>query len=47
VRISPGELNAVAALSTGQVFAGGLYSNYDVNIYDGHYTLPQKLVMHG
>jgi len=42
-----GELNAVAALPKGQVFASGLYSNYDVNIYDGHYTLPQTLVMHG
>jgi hypothetical protein len=42
-----GELNAVAALPKGRVFASGLYSNYDVNIYDGHYTLPQTLVMHG
>jgi hypothetical protein len=42
-----GELNGAVALSKGQVFASGLYSEYDVNIYDGHYTLPQTLVMHG
>ena len=42
-----GELNAVAALPSGEVFSAGLFSNYDVNIYDGHYTLPQTLVMHG
>jgi hypothetical protein len=27
------------------VFAAGLYSLYDINIYDGTYTLPQTLVM--
>jgi hypothetical protein len=53
---SPGhssELNAVAAplkrpslVSSPRVFAGGLFSNYDINIYDGTYTLPQTLVMH-
>jgi hypothetical protein len=52
---SPGhssELNAAAVatrragpLSTPRVFAAGLYSNYDINIYDGTYTLPQTLVM--
>jgi hypothetical protein len=54
---SPGhssELNAVAAptkrpglLSRRRVFAAGLFSNYDINIYDGTYTLPQTLVLHG
>jgi hypothetical protein len=33
-------------LSSPRVFAGGLFSNYDINIYDGTYTLPQTLVMH-
>jgi hypothetical protein len=53
---SPGhssEPNALAApsrqqpspLSRGQVFAAGLFSNYDINIYDGTYTDPQTLVM--
>ena len=52
---SPGhssELNAAAAPSRQlivptrpRVFAGGLFSNYDINIYDGTYTLPQTLVM--
>jgi hypothetical protein len=47
---SPGrssELNAVAAVPGQAVFAAGLFSIYDRNIYDGHYTLPQTLVMHG
>ena len=54
---SPGhssELNAVAAptkrpglVSRQRVFATGLFSNYDINIYDGTYTLPQTLVLHG
>ena len=53
---SPGhssELNAAAAptrqpsaLSLPRVFAAGLFSNYDINIYDGTYTLPQTLVMY-
>jgi hypothetical protein len=52
---SPGhssELNAAAAPARGitagarrPVFAAGLYSLYDINIYDGTYTLPQTLVM--
>jgi hypothetical protein len=42
-----GELYSVAALSTGQLFAAGLYSNYDVNIYDGTYTAPRTLTMRG
>ena len=42
-----GELTAVAALSTGQVWTAGYYSNYDINIYDGTYTLPQTLVLSG
>lgn len=52
---SPGhssELNTVTAPSRGislvnrsRVFAGGVYSDYDINIYDGTYTLPQTLVM--
>jgi hypothetical protein len=52
---SPGhssELNAAAPpsrepspLSGPRVFAAGLFSNYDINIYDGTYTLPQTLVM--
>jgi hypothetical protein len=38
---SPGksaELNGAVALLSGEVFAGGLYSNYPINIYDGTYT---------
>jgi hypothetical protein len=52
---SPGhssELNAAAApinqpstLSRPRVFAAGLFSNYDINIYDGTYTDPQTLVL--
>ena len=52
---SPGhssELNAAAVasnqlttLSRPHVFAAGLFSLYDINIYDGTYTLPQTLVM--
>jgi hypothetical protein len=46
------ELNAVVApakslssVGRPQVFAAGLFSLYDINIYDGTYTLPQTLVM--
>jgi hypothetical protein len=42
-----GELNAVAALSTGQLWAAGLYSPYNVNIYDGSYTAPRTLMLAG
>jgi hypothetical protein len=42
-----GELNAVSALATGKVWATGLFSNYEINIYDGAYTLPQTLVLRG
>ena len=39
------ELNAATTIP-GRVFAAGVWSPYDRNIYDGHYTLPQTLVMH-
>ena len=51
---SPGhssELNAatvargISPLSRPRTFAAGLFSNYDINIYDGTYTLPQTLMM--
>jgi hypothetical protein len=52
---SPGhssELNAAAVPAAGiapgsrrTVIAAGLFSLYDINIYDGTYTLPQTLVM--
>jgi hypothetical protein len=42
-----GELNAVTALPTGQLWAAGLYSNYEINIYDGSYTAPRTLVLRG
>jgi hypothetical protein len=52
---SPGhssELNTVTTPARGiglisrqPVFAAGLFSLYDINIYDGTYTLPQTLVM--
>jgi hypothetical protein len=42
-----GELYSAAALPTGQLFATGLYSIYDVNIYDGTYTAPKTLAMRG
>ena len=42
-----GELNAASALSTGQIWTVGLYSNYDINIYDGTYTAPRTLVVRG
>jgi hypothetical protein len=29
-----------------RLFAAGVFSQYDRNIYDGHYTLPETLVMH-
>jgi hypothetical protein len=47
---SPGrsaELNAATAVPGRGVFGGGLFSNYDINIYDQHYTQPQTLVVHG
>lgn len=28
-----------------RAFAAGLFSNYDINIYDGTYTLPETLIM--
>jgi len=34
------------AVSSGRLFVAGFYSNYDRNIYDGHYTLPETLVAH-
>jgi hypothetical protein len=45
-----GQLTAVAsarlpAATTSQVFIAGFFSLYEKNIYDGHYTLPQTLVM--
>jgi hypothetical protein len=42
-----GELNAVSALSTGQVWTTGLYSIYDIDIYQGTYTAPRTLVIRG
>jgi hypothetical protein len=52
---SPGhssELNAAAVptrqtgpVTGARVFASGLFSNYDINIYDGTYTDPRTLVM--
>ena len=42
-----GELNAVSALSTGQVWTAGLYSIYDIDIYQGTYTAPRTLVVRG
>jgi len=46
------QLTAAAALPAGsslpgkRIWAAGLFSNYDRNIYDGHYTLPETLVAH-
>lgn len=45
-----GQLTAVAssrapAAFSPQLFTAGFFSNYEKNIYDGHYTLPQTLVM--
>jgi hypothetical protein len=42
-----GELTAAAALPTGRVWAVGLYSVYEINIYDGSYNVPSTLVMSG
>jgi len=44
------QLTAAAAIPGttvpgGKVFAGGFFSQYDRNIYDGHYTLPETLVV--
>jgi hypothetical protein len=47
---SPGasaELTSAAALPAGQLFAAGLYSNNDINIYDGTYWVPKTLAMRG
>jgi hypothetical protein len=40
------ELTAAAVTPGGRLFIAGFWSLYDRNIYDGHYTLPQTLVMH-
>jgi hypothetical protein len=46
-----GQLTAVAvapsapAATAEDIFAGGFFSLYEKNIYDGHYTLPQTLVL--
>ena len=40
------QLTAATAIPGGRVFTAGFFSIYDRNIYDGHYTLPQTLVMH-
>jgi hypothetical protein len=42
-----GELNAITALPTGGLFAVGLFSPYDINIYDQTYTAPKTLVLKG
>jgi hypothetical protein len=39
------ELTAAAVAPGGRLFTAGFWSLYDRNIYDGHYTLPQTLVM--
>jgi len=47
---SPGrssELFTAGTVPGGQVLATGLFSNYDVNIYDGTYTQPRTLVLGG
>jgi hypothetical protein len=52
---TPGETGQLTAVTSArsargaiaeQIFAAGFFSNYEKNIYDGHYTLPQTLVMH-
>jgi hypothetical protein len=46
-----GQLTAIAAApsapasTAGRLFAAGFFSLYEKNIYDGHYTLPQTLVL--
>jgi hypothetical protein len=47
-----GQLTAVAStsslspsVSSRRLFLAGFFSNYEKNIYDGHYTLPQTLVI--
>jgi hypothetical protein len=46
------QLTAAAAVrgprisSASGLFVAGFFSNYDRNIYDGHYTLPETLVAH-
>jgi hypothetical protein len=42
-----GELNAITALPSGRLWAVGLYSPYEINIYDGTYTAPRTLVLTG
>jgi hypothetical protein len=46
-----GQLTTAAAVPSGvtpgQLFAGGYFSYYDRNIYDGHYTDPRTLVLRG
>jgi hypothetical protein len=42
-----GELQAVTSEASGRVWGVGLYSNYEINIYDGTYTDPQTLVLSG
>jgi hypothetical protein len=42
-----GELDAIAALPSGRLFAVGLFSPYDIDIYDQHYTAPKTLVLGG
>jgi hypothetical protein len=40
------QLTAATTIPGSRIFTAGLWSLYDRNIYDGHYTLPQTLVMH-
>jgi hypothetical protein len=46
-----GQLTSIAAAPLApaadarELFVGGFFSIYDKNIYDGHYTLPQTLVL--
>jgi hypothetical protein len=42
-----GELTSIASLGGGKLAAGGYYSIYDINIYDGTYTAPRTLILGG
>jgi hypothetical protein len=42
-----GELTSIASLGGGKLAAGGYYSQYDINIYDGTYTVPRTLILGG
>jgi hypothetical protein len=45
---SPGksaELGGIAFSSSGEAYGVGIYSEYPIDIYDGHYTLAQALTL--